>query len=225
MAERLYAGLTSQTIDIFLPDSSSTTGAGLAGLVFNSAGLTCYYRKGATGTSTAITLATQTVAGAWSSGGFVEIDATNMKGLYRFDIPNAVIDTAGFAHIVFRGATNLAPTIIRIDCRAVVADAKFLGGTSQTGRDIGASVLLSSGTGTGQLSLSSGLVTLAGVTHTGAVIPTVTTLTGHTAQTGDTYALANGATGFTAIDTVVDAIKVKTDFLPSATAGAAGGGR
>lgn len=33
------------------------------------------------------------------------------------------------------------------------------------------------GTGTGEVSLSSGLVTLAGVTHTGAVIPTVTTTT------------------------------------------------
>jgi hypothetical protein len=44
-------------------------------------------------------------------------------------------------------------------------------------------------------------------------VATVTTLTGHTAQTGDTYALANGATGFTAIDTVVDGIKAKTDSL------------
>lgn len=35
-----------------------------------------------------------------------------------------------------------------------------LAGTSQTGRDIGASVLLSSGTGTGQVSLSSGTVTV-----------------------------------------------------------------
>ena len=42
-------------------------------------------------------------------------------------------------------------------------------------------------------------------------------------QTGDSYALANGSAGFIAIDTVVDAIKVKTDFLPSATAGNAGG--
>ncbi len=31
-------------------------------------------------------------------------------------------------------------------------------------------------------------------------------INGHTAQTGDTYALANGATGFVAIDTVVDAV-------------------
>jgi hypothetical protein len=56
-------------------------------------------------------------------------------------------------------------------------NTRWLGHVLQTGRDIGTSVLLSSGTGTGQLSLSSGLVTLAGVTHTGAVIPTVTTLT------------------------------------------------
>lgn len=49
----------------------------------------------------------------------------------------------------------------------------------------------------GDLSITAttGLVTLAGVTHTGAVIPTVTTLTGHTAQTGDSFARigANGA--------------------------------
>lgn len=38
----------------------------------------------------------------------------------------------------------------------------------------------------------------------------VGSLTGHTVQTGDTYALANGATGFAAIDTVVDAILVDT---------------
>ena len=35
----------------------------------------------------------------------------------------------------------------------------------------------------------------------------VNTLNGHTAQTGDTYALANGATGFAAIDTVVDGVQ------------------
>ena len=42
-------------------------------------------------------------------------------------------------------------------------------------------------------------------------------------DTAATQALAAGATGFAAIDTVVDAVKVKTDFLPSVTAGGAGG--
>lgn len=37
-------------------------------------------------------------------------------------------------------------------------NAKLIGGTAQTGRDIGASVLLSNGTGAGQVSLSSGVI-------------------------------------------------------------------
>lgn len=75
---------------------------------------------------------------------------------------------------------------------------------------------------TTNITAATGIV-LSGVTHTGAVIPTVTTLTGHTAQTGDTYALANGANGFVATKADTAAIKTKTDYLPSATAGAAGG--
>lgn len=53
-------------------------------------------------------------------------------------------------------------------------------------------------------------IVLSGVTHTGAVIPTVTTLTGHTAQTGDVYALANGANGFANIKSDTAAILVDT---------------
>ena len=132
MSEYVYAGLTSQTIDIFLQDSSSTTGAGLAGLVYNSAGLVASYRKGATGSRVAITLATQTVGGAFSSGGFVEIDATNMKGVYRLDIPNAAVDTEGFVTLYLYGATNLLPTAWRIDCRALPVDVKKFGGTAGT---------------------------------------------------------------------------------------------
>ena len=132
MSEYVYAGLTSQTLDIFLQDSSSSTGQGLSGLVFNSASLIASYRKGATGSRTAITLATQTVAGAYSSGGFVEIDATNMKGVYRLDIPNAAVDTEGFVTLYLYGATNLLPTALRIDCRPLPVDVKRFGGTALT---------------------------------------------------------------------------------------------
>jgi len=124
MSEYVYAGLTSQTIDIFLQDSSSTAGAGRSGLMFNSSGLVASYRKGATGSRVAITLATQTVGGAYSSGGFVEIDATNMKGVYRLDLPNAAVDTEGFVTLYLYGATNLLPTPMRIDCRPLPVDAK-----------------------------------------------------------------------------------------------------
>lgn len=135
MSESVYAGLTSQTIDVFLADSSSTTGGGLTGLVYNTSGLTCYYRKGATGTATSISLATQSVGGAWSSGGFVEIDSTNMPGVYRLDVPNAVVDTEGFVTIYIQGASNLVPTALRIDCRPIPSDLKKIQGDSTSATD------------------------------------------------------------------------------------------
>jgi hypothetical protein len=55
------------------------------------------------------------------------------------------------------GATNGLP--LSVDASGRV-DVLKINGTSQTARDIGASVLLSSGTGTGQVSLSSGAVTV-----------------------------------------------------------------
>lgn len=64
------------------------------------------------------------------------------------------------------------------------ANVTHISGTAQTGRDIGTSVLLSSGTGTGQISLSSGAVLLQ-ATQTGVTIPTVTTLTNLPAVTTD----------------------------------------
>lgn len=78
-------------------------------------------------------------------------------------------------------------------------------------------------------SATAGTALLAPVTHTSAVIPTVSTLTGHTAQTGDTFARLGAPAGASvsadvaAVKADTAAVKVKTDFLPSATAGAAGG--
>lgn len=60
-------------------------------------------------------------------------------------------------------------------------NATHVGGTSQTGRDIGASVLLSSGTGTGQLKLASGYVAM---TWADIAAPTTTVnLSGTTVKT------------------------------------------
>lgn len=74
-------------------------------------------------------------------------------------------------------------------------NATSLGGVAQTGRDIGTSVLLSSGTGTGQISLSSGAVLLQ-ATQTGVTIPTVTAVTtvnGIAANAITAAAIADGA--------------------------------
>jgi hypothetical protein len=102
---------TSRTEYVFIQNSSVSTGAGLTGLVFNTASLTAYYAV-ERGAATAITLVTQTPTGAYSSGGFCAVDATNMPGLYRFDIPNAVFATADKSVVMLKGAANMAPVLL-----------------------------------------------------------------------------------------------------------------
>lgn len=216
----IKAGATSVTVNVFIQDSSSTTGAGLTGLVYNTASLVAYYAL-PRAASVAITLATlAAVTSAYSSGGFKEIDATNMAGWYRFDIPDSAVASGRFSSIHLKGAANMAPlpleieltgwdnsdgvhggmtalpnaaaeaagglytrgtgagqinqdangrvdvnlkaaagTAATLDANNVLnVSAKYLAGTALTGRDIGASVLLSSGTGTGQVKLASGYI-------------------------------------------------------------------
>lgn len=118
------AGSQNQTVDVFIQASSSTVGAGLTGLAYNTASLTCYYRRGATGTPTALTLATQTAGGAHSDGGFVELDATNMPGMYRLDLSDAIV-AAGVDEVTLflHGAANMAPTIVRVKLETPVTVA------------------------------------------------------------------------------------------------------
>ncbi len=105
---------TSVTVNVFIQDSSSTTGAGLTGLVYNSGSLTAYYGL-PRAAAVAITLATQTVTGAYSSGGFVEISSANMPGWYRLDIPDAALASGRFTSIHLKGAANMAPLPIEIE--------------------------------------------------------------------------------------------------------------
>lgn len=104
----LKAGSTSQSIDVSILDSSSTSGARKTGIVYNAAGLTAYYKRPG-GSPTAITLATlAAINSAYSSGGFKEADATNMPGIYRLDVPDAMI-AAGVPYVTLtiRGASGM----------------------------------------------------------------------------------------------------------------------
>jgi hypothetical protein len=144
---------TSQSIDIFIPNSSSTTGAGLTGLVFNSAGLTCAQRVG-NAAAVAITLATQTATGAYSSGGFAEVSSTLMPGVYRFDIPNAQLTTAGILILYFKGATNMAPVVVEIEVTEVdIYDVVRAGLTALPNVAQGNAGSLALGNATGQVTV------------------------------------------------------------------------
>lgn len=105
---------TSKIVRIFVQNSSVTTGAGLTGLAHNTGSLTAYYIREGAASPTQITLVTATV-GTWTSGGFKEIDATNMPGWYELHLPNALLAAgAGSVGVHLRGATNMVPAPIEI---------------------------------------------------------------------------------------------------------------
>lgn len=189
---------TSVPLYLFIQNSSVSTGAGLTGLVFNSAGLVAYYVR-PLAAAVAVTLATQTVTGAFSSGGFVEVDAANMPGVYRFDVPDAA-NVAGVNSVVvmLKGAANMVPVVLEIDL--VAYDPQSATNLGLSNNDVVASTRMASYTQpTGFLAatfpggtvanttniIAAAGVVLSGVTHTGAVIPTVSAVTGLTAANLD----------------------------------------
>jgi hypothetical protein len=113
----IQAGSISETVDLFIQNSSSTTGAGLTGLTSVTAGLTCYYNF-RRGNSTALTMKSlATATSSWNSGGFFEIDATNQPGIYRFDVPDALLAAGNgrYVKLYLQGAANMAPCVSEIE--------------------------------------------------------------------------------------------------------------
>lgn len=129
MKHVITGGATDQSVMVFVADSSSPVGAGLTGLVYNSSGLTAYYAR-TRGTATAITLATLAAAdSAHSDGGFKEIDPTNMPGVYRLDLPDAVVaDGVLSAVVMLKGAASMAPVTLEIQLQPVPTDVVSIAG-------------------------------------------------------------------------------------------------
>lgn len=177
MKRKLTGGQTSVSLPIFIQDTSSTTGGGLSGVTHTSSGLVIEYRRRGQSTWTTSTPVFKTL-GSFIAWGIVADGA--LAGAYELDLPDAAFASgARWVVIRVRGVTNMLPVLIEIELDAVdYQDSVRFGLTAMPNIASGsAGALLTSGTGTAQLATSSGLVTLAGVTHTGAVIPTVTDVT------------------------------------------------
>lgn len=87
---------------------------GVTGLTFSTTGLAAYYTRGKAA-PVAITLVTQTVTGAYASGGFVEVSSTNQPGIYRLDLPNAaLVDGVDDVTVTVRGAAGTNGAVLTI---------------------------------------------------------------------------------------------------------------
>ena len=98
-------GSTSQSIELYL---------GATGLTASTSGLSARYNRTRTA-SVDIPLVARTIAQAWTSGGFAEVDATNMPGVYRLDLPDAALAAgADDVTIVVRGASGTNGAVMTI---------------------------------------------------------------------------------------------------------------
>jgi hypothetical protein len=111
---------------------------------------------------------------AFSAGGFILIDDTNQPGVYRLDVPDLAFAT---------GAEAVVVTVKATGCRTVSRLFDLV--------DINNQVAYAPNVAAGGIG---GLLTAPTIANTGLAVTTVTTLTGHTAQTGDSFARI-GATG------------------------------
>jgi hypothetical protein len=155
-------GSTSVSEYFFIGDASQTDGRGLTGLVFNSAGLVAYYAR-ERGAATAITLATLAAATtAWASGGFKEVDATNMPGIYRLDVPDAAYASgANLITVELKGASNMVMTPLAVQL------------TDQTTFDTNITHINGSATAAAQQALAANAI-FTGVVDTGTFSATTT---------------------------------------------------
>ena len=98
-------GSTSQSIELYL---------GATGLTSSTSGLSARYNRTRTA-SVDIPLVARTIAQAWTSGGFAEVDSTNMPGVYRIDVPDAALAAgADDVTIVVRGASGTNGAVMTV---------------------------------------------------------------------------------------------------------------
>jgi hypothetical protein len=196
------AGTTNEILQIFVRDSSSTTGAGLAGLVFNTASLTAYYIRNNQSSATVISLVTMSL-GTYTSSGFKEIDATNMPGWYQFCPPSGVFTSGGSAAIHLKGATNMAPLPIEVEITAWDNQNATSGGISRIDGTI-TSRMATYTQPTGFLSATFPTGTVANTTN-------ITSITGNI--TGNLTGSVGSVTGLTASNLDVAVSTVATSVL------------
>lgn len=253
----IAAGKLNVTVPVYFVDdvSGTNTGEPTTGLLFSdieTGGSASYQRQGAARVD--FTLVTQTVTGAHTDGGFIQIDSTNMPGGYRLDVPDAAFATGVDFVIIQLVAASGNNTVMRpivIDLTIDLTGAVIAANVTQWN---GAAVAVPSVAGVPEVDIThqvGGLVPApfttgipdvnlaqwvdnvpggvsngripsnmgaisgdsaaadnlesdydgSGYNKVASQIATVATLTGHTPQTGDSFARigANGA-GLTSIN-------------------------
>ena len=120
MKVKIKQGVTSKLVRMFVLDSTATDGSGKTGIAHDASGLIAYYFPEGDSSPTPITLASGTV-GTWSSGGFKEVSASYMPGVYELGLPDLAVDATseGSVLVMLSGATGMAPVLMELQLVAI----------------------------------------------------------------------------------------------------------
>jgi len=113
MKLELAPGTTSKIIRVKMV--AAADGTGTTGLAFSDMTIT-YIREGDAG-ETAITPVAGTI-GTWLSGGWLQVDATNMPGVYEFGTPDACLANGSESVVIQFRATDQLSTEVEITLTA-----------------------------------------------------------------------------------------------------------
>src|SRR4029077_14020142 len=141
--------------------------------------------------------------GTFTDCGSEAVEIATASGVYFLDLTNTEMNADCVSLIIKTTTTGAKTTTIvlyPLESGDIICNTTHLGGNTVTGRDMGASVRLSPGTGTGQVNLSSGAVPVSGdltatmktsvqteLTTYGAVKPTVAARTLDISATGEAW--------------------------------------
>ena len=178
-------GSTSKIVHLFLSDSAATDGSGKTGILYSD--VTGYYMRPGDLAPTAITMATATI-GTYASGGFIEIDAANMPGIYEFSIPDACLASGADQVVIMLKGVGFAPLPLEIQLDDNTSKDIY----DRVGAPAGASVSADIADIPTVAEFEARTILAADyfdpAVDTVANVTTVATLTGHTPQSGDTFA-------------------------------------
>lgn len=148
---------------------SETIYLGVTGLTYQTSGLSASYVR--TGSArVGFSLASQTVTGSWVSGGFIEIDAVNMPGMYRIDIPNAAFSSgASSVTVAIKNSNTAFGTYLSYSLQPVWIDLTQTVPYSNTVQTIGDSLNAARSSGFGKWTLNDKTLTLYGGDNTTVV--------------------------------------------------------
>jgi hypothetical protein len=175
MKAPVVRGSTSNIVRVFIPDNTSTTGAGLTGLTYSSTKLRIAVIRGLASAATvyaqsASTIETITTIGTYAAPTatkcrFKAVDATNFPGVYEIQFADAIFDASDasrFLTVVVNEesttALHIGPCLTEIPLTAVdPQDGVHYGLTCLPNTAVTTNgSLITMGTGTAQLSCAGG---------------------------------------------------------------------